>query len=135
MVLAPAMNTLMWDSPVTRRHLRQILEDRGDGRHGDGWTLDEAAEVFARHAPGLVLVPPQSKRLACGDVGPGAMAEVPAVAEVVRSALGLKSPGIVPADAARGGPPKGRPVPAPGSSGGCALDFGGARPHCCYESR
>ncbi len=37
-ILAPAMNTLMWDSPVTRRHLRQLLEDRGDGRHGDAWT-------------------------------------------------------------------------------------------------
>ena len=87
-ILAPAMNTLMWDSPVTRRHLRQILEDRGDGGHGEGWTLDDADEVFARHAPGLVLVPPQAKRLACGDVGQGAMAEVAAIAEVVRQALG-----------------------------------------------
>src|SRR5919112_1435668 len=26
-VLAPAMNTLMWDSPLTRRHLRQLLAD------------------------------------------------------------------------------------------------------------
>jgi phosphopantothenoylcysteine decarboxylase len=83
-VLAPAMNTLMWDSPVTRRHLRQLLDDRGDGRHGDDWTLAEADAVFARHAPGIVLVPPQSKRLACGDVGVGAMAEVTAIAEVVR---------------------------------------------------
>jgi phosphopantothenoylcysteine decarboxylase len=87
-VLAPAMNTLMWDSPVTRRHLRQILEDRGDGRHGNAWTLDDAPDVFARHAPGLVLVPPQAKRLACGDIGQGAMAEVLAIAEAVRIALG-----------------------------------------------
>ena len=86
-VLAPAMNTLMWDSPVTKRHLRQLLEDRGDGQAGAGWTLDEAAEVFARHAPGLILVPPQAKRLACGDVGQGAMAEVVAIAEVVRAVL------------------------------------------------
>jgi phosphopantothenoylcysteine decarboxylase len=83
-ILAPAMNTMMWQSPVTLRHLRQLLADRGDGRHGDGWTLDEAADVFARHAPKLVLVPPQCKRLACGDVGMGAMAEVAALAEVVR---------------------------------------------------
>jgi phosphopantothenoylcysteine decarboxylase len=87
-VLAPAMNTLMWDSPVTRRHLRQLLEDRGDGRQGDAWVLDEADAVFARHAPGLVLVPPQAKRLACGDVGNGALAEVVAIAEAVRLALG-----------------------------------------------
>jgi phosphopantothenoylcysteine decarboxylase len=87
-VLAPAMNTLMWESPVTRRHLRQLLEDRGDNRQVDDWTLDEADAVFARHAPSLILVPPQAKRLACGDVGPGAMAEVVAIAEAVRLVLG-----------------------------------------------
>ncbi len=86
-VLAPAMNTLMWKSPVTRRHLRQILIDRGDGRAADDWTLDDADAVFARHVPGIVLVPPQAKRLACGDVGLGAMAEVAAIAEVVRGVL------------------------------------------------
>ena len=80
------MNTLMWRSPVTLRHLRQLLSDRGDAASaGASWTLDEAAEVFARHAPGLVLVPPQAKRLACGDVGPGAMAEVAVLAEAVRT--------------------------------------------------
>ena len=84
-ILAPAMNTLMWDSPVTRRHLRQILEDRGDGKAEGVWTLDEAPEVFARHAPGIILVPPISKRLACGDLGNGAMAEVVAIAEAVAS--------------------------------------------------
>ena len=82
-VLAPAMNTLMWESPVTLRHLRALLADRAVDA-GGGWTLDEAAEVFARRAPGLVLIPPQAKRLACGDVGTGAMAEVVTVAEAVR---------------------------------------------------
>ncbi len=84
-VLAPAMNTFMWESPVTRRHLAQMLEDRGDGRQPNDWTLEQAPEVFARHAPGIVLVPPQSKRLACGDVGTGAMAEVVQIAETVRT--------------------------------------------------
>jgi len=86
-VLAPAMNTLMWESPVTCRHLRQLLEDRGDGKAGADWALDEAPGVFARHTPGLVLVPPQAKRLACGDVGQGAMAEVGAIVEAVRIIL------------------------------------------------
>ena len=81
LVLAPAMNTLMWESPVTRRHFRQLLEDRGDGNQPAGWTLAEVGEVFARHAPGIVVVPPQSKRLACGDVGVGGIAEV---AEIIR---------------------------------------------------
>jgi phosphopantothenoylcysteine decarboxylase len=84
-ILAPAMNTQMWNNPATRRHLRTLLEDHGDGLQGNGWTLDEADAVFARHAPRLVLVPPQSKRLACGDVGVGAMAEVVTIAEAVRS--------------------------------------------------
>jgi phosphopantothenoylcysteine decarboxylase len=87
-ILAPAMNTLMWDSPVTRRHLRLLLDDRGDGRQPTDWTLDEADAVFARHAPGIVLVPPQAKRLACGDVGVGAMAEVAEIAAVVLANLG-----------------------------------------------
>ncbi len=83
-ILAPAMNTLMWQSPVTVRHLRGLVDDHGDGRSGASWGLGEAADVFARHAPNLVLIPPQSKRLACGDVGLGAMAEVTTIAEVVR---------------------------------------------------
>jgi phosphopantothenoylcysteine decarboxylase len=83
-VLAPAMNTRMWESPVTLRHLRQIAEDHG-GAAGETWSLATAAETFARVCPGIVLVPPQSKRLACGDVGPGAMAEVAAIAETVRA--------------------------------------------------
>jgi phosphopantothenoylcysteine decarboxylase len=83
-ILAPAMNTLMWESPVTRRHLRQLLEDRATGPLPGEWSLDDAAFAFAAHAPGIVLVPPQAKRLACGDVGIGAMAEVIQIAEVVR---------------------------------------------------
>jgi phosphopantothenoylcysteine decarboxylase len=85
-VLAPAMNTLMWESPVTLRHLRQLLADRGDGSTQAlaPWALDSAPEFFARHAPLLILVPPQAKRLACGDIGIGAMAEVATIAETVR---------------------------------------------------
>ena len=95
-VLAPAMNTLMWDSPVTRRHFRQLLEDRGDGRQGDAWNLDDVATIFARHAPKLVVVPPRSKRLACGDVGQGAMAEIVEIVEAVRDRLRRASGDGVP---------------------------------------
>jgi phosphopantothenoylcysteine decarboxylase len=53
-VLAPAMNTLMWEHPATARHLAQITADlRGS----------------------LRIVAPISKQLACDDVGIGAMAE------------------------------------------------------------
>ncbi len=83
-ILAPAMNTMMWESPVTHRHLSQIIDDRGTCKPAERWPLDEASEVFAECAPGIVLVPPQAKKLACGDFGVGAMAEVPAIAEAVR---------------------------------------------------
>lgn len=53
-VIAPAMNTLMWDHPATARHLAQIQSDLGQS---------------------LRIVPPISKKLACEDVGIGAMAE------------------------------------------------------------
>ena len=90
LVLAPAMNTLMWRNPVTRRQLAMLLEDHGDGETSEGWTLDEADAVFARHAPRILLVPPQSKRLACGDIGVGAMAEVVVLAETVRNIVAVE---------------------------------------------
>lgn len=85
-VLAPAMNTLMWDSPVTRRHLSLLIADHGRGEPlPPGWSLDDVAEVFRQHAPGLRVVGPQSKILACGDVGQGGMAEVATIAgEVIQ---------------------------------------------------
>jgi len=87
-VLAPAMNTLMWEHPLTVRHLRQIAETVTD------WPvpkLDDAEaliEWINGYASRLVIVPPISKRLACGDVGPGAMAEVEPIAEAVMKAAG-----------------------------------------------
>ena len=52
-LLAPAMNTAMWSHPVTQRNL--------------GWI-----DALQRYT----VIPPVSKRLACGDVGPGGLAEV-----------------------------------------------------------
>jgi phosphopantothenoylcysteine decarboxylase len=84
LILAPAMNTLMWDSPVTLGHLRQLIEYRTSEPVPAGWTLDQAPAIYAQYVPKIILIPPQSKRLACGDVGVGAMAEVTQIAEVVR---------------------------------------------------
>ena len=74
----------MWQSPVTLRHLRQLVEDHGRTVPEPRWTLDDAPEVFARAVPNIILIPPMAKRLACGDVGVGAMAEVATIAELVR---------------------------------------------------
>ncbi len=99
-ILAPAMNTLMWNSPLTARHLGQVLLDHGGiSRLPDDWSLETAPEHFARHAPRMVLIPPQAKRLACGDVGVGAMAEVASIAEVVRE----WSEQLLPRDATQSG--------------------------------
>ena len=51
LLLAPAMNTYMWKNPLTKKQL-EICVDLG-----------------------FTIVPPISKKLACGDVGDGAMAE------------------------------------------------------------
>ncbi|KAL0440494.1 UNVERIFIED_CONTAM: Phosphopantothenoylcysteine decarboxylase [Sesamum latifolium] len=51
MFVAPAMNTFMWTNPFTERHL-MVIDDLG-----------------------ISLIPPVTKRLACGDYGNGAMAE------------------------------------------------------------
>ncbi|GAQ80769.1 phosphopantothenoylcysteine decarboxylase [Klebsormidium nitens] len=58
-LVAPAMNTHMWDSPFTGRHLKELD------------TL------------GVRLIEPVSKKLACGDVGNGAMAEPSKIVEAV----------------------------------------------------
>jgi phosphopantothenoylcysteine decarboxylase len=65
-VLAPAMNTLMWEHPATARHLRQVGEDLGGS---------------------LRVVEPVNKRLACDDVGVGAMAPRDAIIEAVRALM------------------------------------------------
>lgn len=52
MLVAPAMNTKMWEHPATKGQL-QMLEDMA-----------------------VVVIPPVSKVLACGDEGVGAMSPV-----------------------------------------------------------
>jgi phosphopantothenoylcysteine decarboxylase len=72
-VLAPAMNTLMWEHPATTRHIAQITSDlRG----------------------ALRVAPPISKKLACDDVGPGAMAERPAILAMLAPLLPASSVAI-----------------------------------------
>lgn len=93
-VVAPAMNTFMWDHPLTRRHLRAIAYDAG-AAHVPGHLNDEAtlAQINAR-CKTFRIVGPQTKALACGDVGVGAMAEV---ADVVAAVADLLAPPAPPA--------------------------------------
>ncbi|XP_047055144.1 phosphopantothenoylcysteine decarboxylase-like [Lolium rigidum] len=75
--VAPAMNTFMWSNPFTGRHIEIINQ------------------------LGISLVPPITKRLACGDYGNGAMAEPSQIHTTVRLAckaqtFGTGSPCVMP---------------------------------------
>jgi phosphopantothenoylcysteine decarboxylase len=78
-VLAPAMNTLMWEHPLTARHLRLLTAQEAPG----GLDLESLIDWMNARATHLRIVAPVSKRLACGDVGVGAMADVSKIVEVV----------------------------------------------------
>jgi phosphopantothenoylcysteine decarboxylase len=86
-VLAPAMNSLMWEHPFTRRHLRSIGADCG-AAHVPGHLGDAAliAQINDR-AKTLRIVAPVEKRLACGDVGIGGLAEVADIAAAANDML------------------------------------------------
>jgi phosphopantothenoylcysteine decarboxylase len=84
-VLAPAMNTLMWEHPLTLRQLRQLAADAGAAVVSVQLDPEGLVEAINRACPKLRVVPPQSKRLACGDVGVGAMATLEDIAGAVGS--------------------------------------------------
>jgi phosphopantothenoylcysteine decarboxylase len=86
-VLAPAMNTLMWEHPLTARHLRQLSADAGAPNPPLGLPLDALVGWMNRHCPRLRVVAPTSKQLACGDVGVGAMAGLDDLAGAVAAML------------------------------------------------
>ncbi|KAF2076110.1 hypothetical protein CYY_002572 [Polysphondylium violaceum] len=62
MFIAPAMNTMMWDNPFTKLHLNTMKEI--------------SKNVF--------IIDPIAKKLFCGDIGMGAMAEIKDIAFIVQ---------------------------------------------------
>lgn len=62
-VLAPAMNTRMWEKPTVQRNVRQLQED------------------------GLILVDPEEGYLSCGTRGTGRMAAPETIYEVIQKTL------------------------------------------------
>jgi phosphopantothenoylcysteine decarboxylase len=83
-VLVPAMNTLMWEHPATLRHLRQVAEDLGTAAPA-GLALADLIAWINQQAALLRVVPPITKRLACDDIGIGAMAERGSILEMVKA--------------------------------------------------
>lgn len=85
-VLAPAMNTLMWEHPATTRHLAQVAADvtgRNPPPAQDAATLLRWLEEAGAS---LHIVGPVIKQLACADIGAGGMASVDAIVAGVRDA-------------------------------------------------
>ena len=62
-LIAPAMNVRMWDHPATQRNLTTLQSD------------------------GILSVGPDSGDMACGEYGPGRMAEPEAILAAIRDAL------------------------------------------------
>jgi phosphopantothenoylcysteine synthetase/decarboxylase len=67
--MAPAMNTAMWQHPLTQTQLKTIQSF---------WNFEKNAmhEIY--------IVEPQIKTLACGEVGTGALASVDDILEAVK---------------------------------------------------
>ncbi len=86
-VLAPAMNTLMWQHLFTRRHLRSLAADAGAGHIPAHLADDSLIQQINDRSQTLRIVGPITKALACGDTGIGAMAEVPDVVAAVQTML------------------------------------------------
>lgn len=63
MLLAPAMNTVMWEHPATQQHLQTLV-----GR-------------------GAAIIDPAAGTLACGEVGVGKLAPVPTIVDSIEAAL------------------------------------------------
>jgi phosphopantothenoylcysteine decarboxylase len=86
-VLAPAMNTLMWRNPFTRRHLRAIAAEAGAGHIPGHLDEDQLIAQINDRSKLLRVVAPVEKQLACGDVGVGGLAEVADLVAAVRDML------------------------------------------------
>jgi phosphopantothenoylcysteine decarboxylase/phosphopantothenate--cysteine ligase len=63
-LIAPAMNVRMWEHPATRRNAARLAAD------------------------GVLSVGPEPGPMACGEFGPGRMAEVPEIVAAIEAALG-----------------------------------------------
>jgi phosphopantothenoylcysteine decarboxylase len=94
-VLAPAMNTLMWEHPLTVRHLRQLAADVAGRNPPDDLSAEQLIEWTNANAGMLRIVGPITKRLACGDIGVGAMADVDEIVAAVQASGGRQPPGFL----------------------------------------
>jgi phosphopantothenoylcysteine decarboxylase len=88
-VLAPAMNTLMWEHRLTSQHLLTIAQTAAIPAQKNLASADpETIVEWINEAAGrLRVLAPASKRLACGDVGVGALAAPEEIVAAVTASL------------------------------------------------
>lgn len=75
LLLAPAMNTAMWEHPLTQTQLSTIQGFWNAARNSCGQVGGRANMVR--------IIEPQVKTLACGEIGNGALASVDDILRVV----------------------------------------------------
>jgi phosphopantothenoylcysteine decarboxylase len=85
-LLAPAMNTLMWEHPQTVLHLRS-LSSLFSKKVPDMTEADSLVKWMNSQCLPIRFVGPIEKALACGDVGQGAMASVSDIVQAAQSIL------------------------------------------------
>ena len=76
-ILAPAMNTAMWEHPLTRAQLETVQQ----------FATCTRDDKESKEGRSVVIVEPAVKTLACGDVGAGALAELDDVISSVEKCL------------------------------------------------
>ena len=101
-VVAPAMNTDMWNHPVTFRNLESIMHMYNYIDSGSKYPLLSRSGVSIVTSPSsfwgmnglmvnpkrvFVLVQPNVKKLACGATGIGAMANIDDIVKVTKEAI------------------------------------------------
>jgi len=84
-VVAPAMNTDMWNHPVTREHLDVLHRRHYKNFYRPSGIIrdDDEGEAF------LHIVNPVEKNLACGVTGMGAMAPIEDIVKTVQELEGI----------------------------------------------
>jgi phosphopantothenoylcysteine decarboxylase len=89
-IVAPAMNTLMWRNTLTKQHLRALGMQFG-ALHVPGHLTEEQMVVqINERSRNFWIAPPISKVLACGDEGVGAMANITDLIADVERALTVR---------------------------------------------
>ncbi|CAK7200368.1 hypothetical protein SEUCBS139899_003063 [Sporothrix eucalyptigena] len=86
-LVAPSMNTAMWNHPLTARQLSTLRDSWGVGRLTE--TSTEEGEPQEENRGWYEVLLPQSKSLACGDVGQGGMMDWRDIVVIIRERLSL----------------------------------------------